>query len=114
MLLLLSCQAHAQESQLEFAHQQLDARQQELRGASDAASCARSANEQLADQMDALKQELNATRRELDAGEVLMTLCLLIFRHCHHLAVAAASSRTVFQVHGLGTTRQQQYCDKRR
>jgi uncharacterized coiled-coil DUF342 family protein len=105
LLLLLVPQAHSQESQLEFAHQQLDAlklelnakqqelnaRQQELnatlRGASDTERCARAANEQLADQVDALKQELNATRRELDAGQQPRGMsCYLVLTSLAHAA----------------------------
>lgn len=61
-------QVRATESQLEFAHKQLDVRQQELRGAADASTAAKRSGEQLAAEVETLKEELTASRREIDAG----------------------------------------------
>lgn len=55
--LVLLVQARSQESQLEFAHQQLDMRAQELRAAA-----------QLQDTLHSLTEQLNRTRQEAEAG----------------------------------------------
>jgi hypothetical protein len=54
---VLLVQARSQESQLEFAHQQLDMRAQELRAAA-----------QLQDTLHSLTEQLNRTRQEAEAG----------------------------------------------
>lgn len=61
-------QVHATESQLEFAHKQLDIRQQELRSQADAATAAKRSGEQLVTELETLKDELLASRREVEAG----------------------------------------------
>jgi len=58
-----------QESQLEFAHKQLDARLQEMRGQVDAAATADRAADVLQAQLAATKDEVISARREVEAGE---------------------------------------------
>lgn len=57
-------QARSQESQLEFAHQQLDLRAQELRAAA-----------QLQDTLHSLTEQLNRTRQEAEAGMCVQAAC---------------------------------------
>jgi hypothetical protein len=59
------CQARSQESQLEFAHQQLDMHAQELRAAA-----------QLQDTLHSLTEQLNRTRQEAEAGMWVQAGCL--------------------------------------
>lgn len=71
--MLLHCtalpQARSQESQLEFAHQQLDMRQQELQVQAGAAQAAQASVQQLQDTVASLTEELTRSRREAETGE---------------------------------------------
>lgn len=64
----MCCQARSQESQLEFAHQQLDMRQQELRSQAAALEAAQHNTEQLHDTLHSLTEELNKIRQEAASG----------------------------------------------
>lgn len=92
-------QVHATESQLEFAHRQLEVRKQELRGQADATSAAQRSGEQLEAEVKALKEELLASRRELEAGTAHDAASSShLGRTCTHGTLSA----TVF-VHGSNT-----------